>query len=303
MRYSAHLPLIDIDGAGWPPGRLRDYAAAARQLGFASLGANDHLVFSRPWLDGIVALAGVIDASGPLRLATTVALPVLRGAAVLAKTAAALDLMSDGRFVLGIGPGSSSADYELAGVPFEQRWARFDEATRFLRRTLREADPVLQPAPGRLDGPPIWVASWGSPAGLRRAARLGDGWLGSAYNVTPEQATAARATLAGLRGDLTGFDCVLATMWMFITEDPLHRDEHLSRLSSMLNRPVEYLAPRVLIGSVEHCATLLTGYARAGIDEIFLWPVDDPENQLARFIEQVAPLVDVRSSEVLGGQS
>jgi alkanesulfonate monooxygenase SsuD/methylene tetrahydromethanopterin reductase-like flavin-dependent oxidoreductase (luciferase family) len=292
MRYGAHLPLIDIDGAGWPPGRLRDYAAAARQLGFASLGANDHLVFSRPWLDGIVALASVIEASGPLRLATTVALPVLRGAPALAKTAAALDLLSGGRFVLGIGPGSSAADYEIAGVPFEQRWARFDESARFLRHTLRAADPALRPAPGRPGGPPIWVASWGSPAGLRRAARLGDGWLGSAYNVTPAQAAAARETLAGIRGDLTGFDCVLATMWTYITDDPHRRDEHLSRLSSMLNRPVEYLAPRVLIGSVEHCAALLTGYARAGIDEIFLWPIDDLEDQLTRFTQEVAPIVD-----------
>ncbi len=291
MRFGAHLPLVDFDGAGWPPGRLRDYAGAARELGFASLGANDHLVFSRPWLDGIVALASVIEASGPLRLATTVALPGIRGAAVLAKTAAALDLLSGGRFVLGVGPGSSAADYELAGVAFDERWARFDESVRFLRRTLREAEPALRPAPGRPDGPPIWVASWGSRAGLRRAARSGDGWLGSAYNVTPAEATAARETLADLRGDLTGFDCVLATMWTYITDDPRRRDEHLSRLSSVLNRPVEYLAPRVLIGSVEHCATLLTEYAKAGIDEIFLWPVDDPEDQLGRFAQEVAPLV------------
>jgi alkanesulfonate monooxygenase SsuD/methylene tetrahydromethanopterin reductase-like flavin-dependent oxidoreductase (luciferase family) len=60
----------------------------------------------------------------------------------------------------------------------------------------------------------------------------------------------------------------------------------------MLNRPVEYLAPRVLIGSVEHCATLLTEYAQAGIDEIFLWPIDDLEDQLARFTQEVTPLVD-----------
>src|ERR1700754_2562001 len=116
MRFGAHLPLISFDDEPWVPARLRDYVVAARELGFASLGANDHLVFARPWLDGIVALAGAIEASGPLRLATTVALPVLRGAPALAKTAAALDLLSGGRFVLGIGPGSSAADYELAGM-------------------------------------------------------------------------------------------------------------------------------------------------------------------------------------------
>lgn len=295
MRFGAHLPLIDINGEGWPVGRLHDYVTAARELGFASLGANDHLVFPRPWLDGIVALASVIEASGPLRLATTVALPVVRGAATLAKTAAALDLLSGGRLVLGVGPGSAARDYELAAVPFDQRWARFDESVRFLRSALREEGPVLRPAPARFDGPPIWVASWGSPAGLRRAARLGDGWIGSAYNVTPAQAVAARETLATVRGDLTGFDCALATMWTYITDDPRRRDEHLNRLSAMVNRPVEYLAPRVLVGSVEHCASLLSEYAEAGIDEIFLWPLDDLEDQLVRFTRQVAPLVTTAS--------
>jgi alkanesulfonate monooxygenase SsuD/methylene tetrahydromethanopterin reductase-like flavin-dependent oxidoreductase (luciferase family) len=282
MRFGAHLPLVDFDGAGWPVGRLHEYVRTARDLGFASLGANDHLVFSRPWLDGIVALAAVIEASGPLRLATTVALPTIRGAAVLARTAAAFDLLSGGRFVLGVGPGSSAADYELAGADFDRRWARFDESARYLREAL---------APDSAGGPPIWIASWGSPAGLRRVARLGDGWIGSAYNTTPAQAAAARETLSGLRGDLAGFDCVLATMWTYITEDPRRRDEQLSRLSSVLKRPVDYLAPRVLVGSAEHCVALLTEYARAGIDEIFLWPVGDLEDQLTRFAEEIAPLV------------
>ena len=206
MEYGAHLPLIDFDGRGWQAGEVASYARAAQQLGFRALASNDHLVFQRPWLDGIVALASVVEASGDLTLATTVSLPVVRGPAALAKAAAALDLLSGGRLALGVGPGSSRADYALAGVDFEERWPRFDRAVRSLRGHLGRDDDgatqVLEPRPTRPGGPPIWIGSWGSDAGLRRVARLGDGWLASAYNTTPEQVAAGREQAGGGPGDV-----------------------------------------------------------------------------------------------------
>jgi alkanesulfonate monooxygenase SsuD/methylene tetrahydromethanopterin reductase-like flavin-dependent oxidoreductase (luciferase family) len=92
LEYGAHLPLIDFDGRGWHPGSITSYARAACQLGYVALGVNDHLVFQRPWLDGIVALSSVIEHSGDMQLTTTVVLPVVRGPAAVAKAAAALDV-------------------------------------------------------------------------------------------------------------------------------------------------------------------------------------------------------------------
>jgi hypothetical protein len=63
MQYGAHLPLIDFDEAGWRPGTLASYVRSARRLGYGWITANDHLVFGRPWLDGIVALASVVEES------------------------------------------------------------------------------------------------------------------------------------------------------------------------------------------------------------------------------------------------
>ena len=68
-----------------------------------------------------------------MTLATTVAVPVLRGPAATAKILAALDLLSGGRLLVGLPPGSSARDYELAGVPFEERWKRLDDAVLALR--------------------------------------------------------------------------------------------------------------------------------------------------------------------------
>ena len=174
------------------------YTEAAAQLGFAALSVNDHMVFSVPWLDGPTALAAVMGHSGDMTLATTVALAVVRGPIPTAKTLSAIDRLSGGRLVVAVGPGSSVDDYAAVGLDFEERWQRLDEAIGALRALWREdgapfvgrfystAGVSLEPRPAQPMGPPIWVGSWGSDAGLRRVARLADGWLASAYNTTPE---------------------------------------------------------------------------------------------------------------------
>ena len=161
MEIGAHLPLIPFSAephvAGRGCGRSR---TRPRGSGYRWLSANDHLVFRRPWLDGLTALAAVLDASGDLGLATTVCLPAVRGPVQCAKTFAALDLLSGGRFAAGLGPGSSERDYVVGGVPAEDRFGRFEEAVRALRALLgRDAEPfsgrfystadvTLEPRPG-----------------------------------------------------------------------------------------------------------------------------------------------------------
>src|SRR5262249_54571929 len=159
----------------------------AADSGYRYLCANDHLLYARPWLDGPTTLAALIEESGDLTLATTVALPVLRGPIQLAKALAALDVLSDGRLLVGVGPGSSARDYAAPGLPFDDRWRLFNDAIPSLRSSLegREDGVELEPRSPQRPGPPIWIGSWGSPPGLRRVARLGDGWLASAYNTTP----------------------------------------------------------------------------------------------------------------------
>jgi probable F420-dependent oxidoreductase len=305
IEYGAHLPLIDL---GAPPtlAGLGAYARAAARLGYRHLCANDHLVFSRPWLDGPTALAALVGASQGMTLVTTASLPVLRGPVQLAKTLAAIDILSGGRLVAGVGPGSSAADYAAAGIGFEERWRRFDEAVRVLRALLH-GDPggfegefyssrgvLLEPGPVQRPGPPIWVASWGSPAGLRRVARLGDGWLASAYNTTPDR---YRQSLDRLAGELAGagrapepFPSAIATTWLHVTEDKGRAERMLGEvLAPMLHRPPEELrsAP-LLIGPAEVCAERLAAWVDAGARRIFVWPLGDELAQLERFRERVA---------------
>src|SRR3954454_8108306 len=116
--------------------RVEAAVDAAREGGFAAVSANDHLVFSTPWLDGPTALASVIEPSCEMTVATTVTLAVLRGPVPLSKTVAALDVLSGGRLIAALGPGSSQRDYEALGIPFQERWKRFDEVIPTLRALL-----------------------------------------------------------------------------------------------------------------------------------------------------------------------
>ena len=263
--------------------RLEAAVDAARDCGFAAVSANDHLVFQTAWLDGLAALASIVGRSGALGLATTVALPVLRGPVQLAKALAAIDVLSEGRLVAAVGPGSSAKDYELAGVPFEERWKRFDEALDRLH-VLLGPDSELEPRAGAI---PLWVGSWGSKAGLARVARAGDGWLASAYNTTPERFASARAALAealAARGrEAHGFPNALATMWTWVTEDSVEADRILGGvLAPLLRRDPEDLRSQVCVGSPGHCAELLSRYAEAGCDRVYLWPLGDEPRQLER---------------------
>src|SRR3712207_5630517 len=87
--------------------RLEAAVDTARDCGFAAVSANDHFVFQTPWLDGLTALASMIERSGEMTLATTVSLAVVRGPVALAKALAAIDVLSEGRLIAAVGPGSS----------------------------------------------------------------------------------------------------------------------------------------------------------------------------------------------------
>jgi alkanesulfonate monooxygenase SsuD/methylene tetrahydromethanopterin reductase-like flavin-dependent oxidoreductase (luciferase family) len=137
LDFGVHLPLMDFGGQGLSRGRLEASVDAARECRFAAVSANDHFVFSTPWLDGPTALAAVVERSRDMVLATTLSLAVLRGPVPLAKTLSALDILSEGRLIAGLGPGSSKLDYGALGVPFEERWKRLDEAIAMLRALLR----------------------------------------------------------------------------------------------------------------------------------------------------------------------
>ena len=306
MEFGAHLPLISFSGERRSLEDLLTFTDVCRESGYRYLCANDHLAFPRPWLDGPTALSAVLARTGTMSLATTVVLPVVRGPAATAKMLSAIDLLSDGRLVVGLGPGSSRADHQLVGLDFEDRWRRLDESIGCLRAWWSGAEfhgsfystdgLSLEPRATRRPAPRVWVGSWGSSAGLKRVARVADGWLASGYNTTPTQFQEAWASLgrqlsaAGRTSE--GFPNAIATMWTYVTEDRVEAERMLADvLQPMLNRPVEELREKLLVGPAEECAAKLAAYGRAGAQRVFIWPIAKETEQLDVFRSRVAPLI------------
>ncbi|TMK51097.1 MAG: LLM class flavin-dependent oxidoreductase, partial [Actinobacteria bacterium] len=229
MEFGAHIPQIGWNAAQpFTIGMLERYVTTARALGFTAISANDHIVYKGSWLDGPTMLSAALPFAEGLSLATTVGLPVVRGPAAYAKTMAMLDNLTGGRVIAGVSAGSSHDDYVLAGVPYDERWKRLDESIGVMRALWQPGAPAfrgafysteamsLDPAPARAGGPPVWIGSWGSERGMRRVATLGDGWLASAYNSTPERFARGLATLAEMGRDPSTFGNALATGWMHV---------------------------------------------------------------------------------------
>jgi alkanesulfonate monooxygenase SsuD/methylene tetrahydromethanopterin reductase-like flavin-dependent oxidoreductase (luciferase family) len=312
MDLGVHLPLMQFTNEALSFKRLSDTVDAARECEFAAVAANDHFVFSTPWLDGPTALASVIQRSGHMTLATTVALPVLRGPIALAKALAAIEVLSEGRLLAALGPGSSSRDYEAIGIPFDERWRRFDEAFVTLRALLNgnahppdaryyglPADLELEPSPQRSRGVPLWIGSWGSRAGLGRVARAADGWLASAYNTTPERFGRCRellaAELADRGRDADRFPNAIATMWTWVSEDRAEAERMVADvLAPLLGRAPEDFRGRLCVGGAEQCAQLLSRYAAEGCQRVYIWPLGDERRQLELVAAEVVPRVMAR---------
>jgi len=302
MELGVHMPLFAPAGRVPTARDLADYAALAERLGYAALVASDRLLTPVGWLDGLAALTIAAAATERLRLVTSVLLPALRQPAVVAKALGTLDILSRGRVIAGVGAGVSAADFALCAVPFAERWQRLDTAVATLRRLWGESPGLAEAAflpPGLSPGgPPIWIGSWGSAAGLRRAARLGDGWIASAMSTSPVQFAAVwQAVQADVRAtgkDPSHFPNAISSLFFYLTAEPAEAATVIRDvLAPALGRAPAALEQTALVGPADICTDRILQYEEAGAQHLFLWPISDPARQIQLFAEEVFPRVRV----------
>ncbi len=223
MRVGLHALGI---GTGARPEVIRAVAVAAEAAGFATLWSGEHVVLvDRPasrypysadgriavaagedWLDPLLALSFAAAVTSRITLATGVLLLPEHNPVLAAKQAATLDVLSGGRFTLGIGIGWSAEEFAALGVPFARRGRRAAEYVAAMRRLW--SDDVasfggefisfeavrVNPKPVRGRRIPVIVGG-NSDAALGRVAAFGDGWYG--FNLTAAAAAERIAALAG----------------------------------------------------------------------------------------------------------
>ena len=247
-----------------------------------------------------------------IKVGTSILNIVVRNPAVCAKALTGIDILSSGRLFAGVGPGSYKGDYDVCGIAFEDRWKRFDESLQILKllweqENENEKNSLLDyngqyykfekitvvPRPFQKPHPPILIGSWGSSdAGLRRVAKYGDGWMASAYNITPDKFKEKCKTLLAYRKDMgkgtTTFDKSLVSMLGYIdnNKEKTHKTAK-DVLSPVLGRPVDELQDLLLFGSIDECTKKIKAFLEAGVNSIHFWPVNNHIEQIEIFSKEI----------------
>lgn len=313
MEYGITFPREGIPAHTAPLAYLTHLAREAAQMGYAYGVIGDRL---ESGLDPFTVLTAVAEASGQMRLATAVAILPPRGVMVTAKQYASLDVLTGGRAIAGVGTGSMFRDYEVVGLDHSEMWPRFEESVRALRAYLTPGAPPFQgrfytttgvhltPPPVQQPHLPIWIGSWGSDAGLRRVARLADGWMSSAGpgHQSPEQfardVQRLNAFLTQEGKNPATFPSAVSTMALLVSEDP----DELARLggpgyaprppgvgvAQPAERPDEDPHAHDMVGTPAACLDKVRRWQAAGVGALFLVPRGpDPLGQMRLFMEEV----------------
>jgi len=294
MRIGIVLPIAEEDGDSGVPSyaSIRDVAVVAESAGFDSVWVFDHLLFR---FDGESSgihecwtiLAAIAEATRRVELGTLVMCTGFRNAALLAKMAATLDHVSDGRLILGIGAGWHDPEFEAFGYPTDHKVGRFEEALAVITGLIREGradldgrymtarDAVLLP-PARPDLP-ILVAAKG-PRMLELTARHADAWNLAWFGMPDERLTRVRGELAAACTRV-GRDPATLTITVGVTVRYL-ADAAAAEASSA-TRPG-------LSGTRHEIAAGLRAHAAAGADHLIASLEPCTTSTVAEFAEALA---------------
>lgn len=202
--------------------RIVEVARLCEQVGVDEVAVSDHVVMGpdvslypwgsfpitpdEPWLEPLTVLSAVAGATDRVGLHTSILVAPLRPAALLAKQAATIDALSQGRLSLGVGTGWQEAEFAAVGVDFATRGQRLDEtigACRALWTDMPAAfhgehidfdDTYCSPRPVRPGGVPVLFSGTLTPRNLRRIVTMGDGWH-PIMTATPDDVATGVATL------------------------------------------------------------------------------------------------------------
>jgi probable F420-dependent oxidoreductase len=331
MRFGLALPHYDFSSPDAAPvswERLASSARRAEGLGFDSVWVSDHFFYALSRLGGgpdlhgsaepLTSLAGLAVATERVRLGTLVLGAGFRHPAIVAKSAATIDLLSGGRLDLGVGAGWYEDEYRAFGYDFGTTGKRFEvleETVEVLALLFGEGEPVTwegrhfrleaafnHPRPAQKGGPPIWIGGKGGPRLLRLVARRGRGW-NTVWVWTPED-YAARARALDEACEREGRDpgSVQRSLGLYtlVGEDQRDLESRFRGLQRWTpgdalagERPAEWGRDK-LVGTVDHVLERLARFAELGVEEMIVSAASVPfavydDSQLDVIAEAVLP--------------
>lgn len=289
---------------------LLTLAMHAEAAGLDSVWVGDSIL-ARPRLEAFTTLAAVAARTQRLRLGTAVLLPALRHPVVLANEVANLDLLSQGRLILGLGVATKNPpierEFTACGVPFSQRLGRFEETLELLRKLSNEPEvtyhgryfqldavrPGLRPC--QSGGIPLWIAG-SVDAAQRRVIRLGDGWFPNP--ASPAAYATQRQRLHQLAQemghDANGLHHAVYTTLNINADENQAQQEMQAFMEAYYGAPYETLRHRQgsCSGSAQRCAAWIHDFIAAGAQTVVLrFGGPDQLTQLERCVRDVLPQV------------
>jgi alkanesulfonate monooxygenase SsuD/methylene tetrahydromethanopterin reductase-like flavin-dependent oxidoreductase (luciferase family) len=283
----------------------RDAVRELEDLGAASLWVGGHVASPNPTPEAMVWLARLVEQSERAVVGTATLLLPLFPPALVAKQVADLDRAAGGRLAIGIGVGGEYAsDFEACGVPIAERGSRTNEAMDLLR-AFWTGEPVthhgphwnfdglrIHPAPLQPDGPPL-IVTGRQPVAMRRAARLGDGWM--PYLYSPERYARSVATIREeaeqIGRDLGSFTWCAYVFVCMDDDGDAARANAVQALGGTYRNDFSEMIDRVAaVGTPEQVTTRLDAFVTAGVEHFVLCPLGPNSTDTARrLVRDLAP--------------
>ena len=194
LSYGIAIPQVFPDGE-IDTSFISHFVSKAESLGYDSLWVQEQSIGKALMLDPILLLTYAASLTNRVKLASAVILTNLSNPIHWAKSLATLDQLSNGRLIVGIGLGMNSTNYPAFGISPERRVSRFEEGISLIKalwtqesvtfhgRFWQMENAYLNPKPLQKPHPPLWFGAQSAPA-LKRATRLGDGWIAQGSSST-----------------------------------------------------------------------------------------------------------------------
>ena len=253
---------------------ILDWARRADTGPFSSLGIVDRLVY--PNLEALTTLAVVAGITERIQLMTAIMIVPLCSAGILAKEAATLDVLSNGRLTLGMGVGGREDDFRAAPAEFHNRGKHFEEQLTAMKR-IWSGEPVgdgvgpLGPMPIRKGGPEVLIGGY-SPIALRRVGRWGDGFImGGTGNPDVAQQFFSIAQESWQAAGRSGKPRFVACMYFALGPDARERGSaYIRDYYSFLGQRADFMA-NAFPATPDAVLKTIDMFRNVGVDEIVFW--------------------------------
>lgn len=301
--FGIAIPQIVPDGS-FDPAAMRDYLVAAEQFGFSSAWTGEQVLGTSPLLAPLETMAYAAACTQHIRLGCAMLVSSLHNPIHLAKAVATVDQLSRGRIDIGLvagGPGRMFSAFDAEAASY---LARFGESRELMERLWTRPrvdfdgrfwqlhDAALEPKPYQKPYPPLWLGG-SHPSAVRRAVRLGSGFMAAGTSTTESFAAQVAVARAQLRRDSRDPDEFGIGKRVYVTVDD-DADLARTRLAAHIDARYGYfgidnLFASAVAGTVEDCIAGLRAVRTAGADLIILDPLDDEPQQLGRLGTEVVP--------------